>query len=74
VAGREPTPTRSPTCHAVTPSPTAATTSVRADLDPERTAGFVINAWEGTLIEARTTRSTDAFDSFFTIVFGTLLT
>jgi TetR/AcrR family transcriptional repressor of nem operon len=47
---------------------------VRADLDPERTAGFVVNAWEGTLIEARTTRSTDAFDSFFAIVFGTLLT
>jgi TetR/AcrR family transcriptional regulator, transcriptional repressor for nem operon len=48
--------------------------SVRADLDPERTAGFVVNAWEGTLIEARTTRSTDAFDSFFAIVFGALLT
>jgi hypothetical protein len=29
---------------------------------------------EGTLIEARAGRSTDAFDSFFTMVFGTLLT
>jgi TetR/AcrR family transcriptional repressor of nem operon len=47
---------------------------VRADLDPERTAGFIVNAWEGTLIEARATRSTDSFDSFFTIVFGALLT
>jgi TetR/AcrR family transcriptional regulator, transcriptional repressor for nem operon len=48
--------------------------TVRADLDPERTAGFVVNAWEGTLIEVRTSRSTEAFDSFFTIVFGALLT
>jgi TetR/AcrR family transcriptional repressor of nem operon len=47
--------------------------AVRADIDPERTAGFIVNAWEGTLIEARTSRSTDAFDSFFAIVFGTLL-
>lgn len=48
--------------------------AVRAGLDPERMAGFIVNAWEGALIEARASRSTDAFDSFFTIVFGTLLT
>jgi TetR/AcrR family transcriptional regulator, transcriptional repressor for nem operon len=47
--------------------------AVRADLDPGRTARFVLNAWEGTLIDARTGRSTDAFDSFFTLVFDTLL-
>ena len=48
--------------------------TVRAGLNPERTARFIINAWEGTLIEARANRSTDAFDSFFTMVFGALLT
>jgi TetR/AcrR family transcriptional repressor of nem operon len=47
--------------------------TVRAGLDPERMAGFVLNAWEGALIEARVNRSTDAFESFFAIVFGTLL-
>jgi TetR/AcrR family transcriptional repressor of nem operon len=47
--------------------------TVRAGLDPERTARFILNAWEGTLIDARATRSTDAFDSFFTTVFDTLL-
>jgi TetR/AcrR family transcriptional repressor of nem operon len=48
--------------------------SVRAELDPKRTAHFVLNAWEGTLIEVRAERSTDAFDTFFDLVFGTLLT
>jgi TetR/AcrR family transcriptional repressor of nem operon len=48
--------------------------TVRADLDPKTTARFVLNAWEGTLIGARADRSADAFDSFFDIVFGTLLT
>jgi TetR/AcrR family transcriptional repressor of nem operon len=50
------------------------TGAVRADLDPETTARFVLNAWEGALIGARADRSADAFDSFFDIVFGTLLT
>lgn len=48
--------------------------TVRADLDPDKTARFVLNAWEGTLIEARASRAADAFDSFFTTVFDTLLT
>ncbi|MFC4530160.1 TetR/AcrR family transcriptional regulator [Sphaerisporangium dianthi] len=47
---------------------------VRGDLDPATTARFVVNAWEGTLIDARATRSADAFGSFFALVFGTLLT
>jgi TetR/AcrR family transcriptional repressor of nem operon len=47
--------------------------TVRPDIDPERTARFILNAWEGTLIEARATRSTDAFDTFFALVFDTLL-
>lgn len=50
------------------------TGTVRADLDPDKTARFVLNAWEGTLIEARASRAADAFDSFFTTVFDTLLT
>jgi TetR/AcrR family transcriptional repressor of nem operon len=48
--------------------------SIRADLDPATTAKFVLNAWEGTLIEVRATRSADAFDPFFDLVFGVLLT
>ncbi|WP_257028569.1 TetR family transcriptional regulator C-terminal domain-containing protein [Micromonospora purpureochromogenes] len=46
--------------------------TVRADVDPEVTAGFLVNAWEGTLIRARTDRSPAAFDAFFS-VFDTLL-
>jgi TetR/AcrR family transcriptional repressor of nem operon len=47
--------------------------TVRADLDPETTAQFLLSAWEGTLIKARADRSATAFDSFFEVVFGTLL-
>ncbi|WP_158502478.1 TetR/AcrR family transcriptional regulator [Vitiosangium sp. GDMCC 1.1324] len=50
------------------------TGTVRAGLDPQATARFVLNAWEGTLIEARASRSMTAFDTFFGLVFGTLLT
>lgn len=46
--------------------------TIRADVDPEVTAGFLVNAWEGTLIRARTDRSPAAFDAFFS-VFDTLL-
>ncbi|MER6590607.1 TetR family transcriptional regulator C-terminal domain-containing protein [Micromonospora purpureochromogenes] len=46
--------------------------TIRADVDPEVTAGFLVNAWEGTLIRARTDRSPAAFDTFFS-VFDTLL-
>ncbi|MCW2886584.1 MAG: TetR/AcrR family transcriptional regulator, transcriptional repressor for nem operon [Streptosporangiaceae bacterium] len=48
--------------------------TVRAGLDPDTTARFILNAWEGTLIGARADRSADDFDAFFDIVFGTLLT
>ena len=48
--------------------------AVRADLDPDKTALFLLGAWEGALINARVDRSPDAFDSFFDIIFGTLLT
>ena len=48
--------------------------SLRSGLDPQATARFVLSAWEGTLILARADRSGAAFDSFFDLVFGTLLT
>jgi TetR/AcrR family transcriptional regulator, transcriptional repressor for nem operon len=47
--------------------------SIRPDLDPETTARFLLSAWEGTLLAARADRSASAFDSFFTVAFGTLL-
>ncbi|WP_327106238.1 TetR/AcrR family transcriptional regulator [Nonomuraea glycinis] len=47
--------------------------AVRAGLDPEMTARFLLNAWEGTLLRARADRSAEAFDTFFAIAFGPLL-
>ena len=47
--------------------------TVRASLDPDTLARFIVNAWEGAVIGARTDRSTASFDAFFEIVFGTLL-
>ncbi|ETK30562.1 TetR/AcrR family transcriptional regulator [Microbispora sp. ATCC PTA-5024] len=46
---------------------------LRPGLDPEATAVFVLSAWEGTLVRARAERSGEAFDAFFSLVFGTLL-
>jgi TetR/AcrR family transcriptional repressor of nem operon len=47
--------------------------ALRADLDPDTTARFLLSAWEGALINARVDRSANAFDSFFDIAFGALL-
>ncbi|MFD5065693.1 TetR family transcriptional regulator C-terminal domain-containing protein [Streptomyces sp. NPDC058394] len=47
--------------------------AVQADLDPDVTACFLLNAWEGTLIEARATKSDAAFDTFFRMAFGAVL-
>ncbi|MFE5137033.1 TetR family transcriptional regulator C-terminal domain-containing protein [Streptomyces fagopyri] len=47
--------------------------AVRADLDPDSTARFLVNTWEGTLIEARATKSAAAFDTFFSMVFEAVL-
>ncbi|WP_345141838.1 TetR/AcrR family transcriptional regulator [Dactylosporangium darangshiense] len=41
--------------------------------DPEATARFLINAWEGTLLEVRVTASVEAFEPFFALAFGRLL-
>jgi TetR/AcrR family transcriptional repressor of nem operon len=47
--------------------------TVRADLDPDKTAKFLLSAWEGTLISARADRDSEAFDVFFDTVFDTIL-
>jgi TetR/AcrR family transcriptional repressor of nem operon len=47
--------------------------SLRAGVDTRSAARFVINAWEGALLESRAYQCTDAFDNFFTVVFGVLL-
>ncbi|TWV55520.1 TetR family transcriptional regulator [Streptomyces misionensis] len=47
--------------------------TVRAQADAETLAGFILNAWEGTLIGARVERHDQAFAEFFTVVFGDLL-
>jgi TetR/AcrR family transcriptional repressor of nem operon len=47
--------------------------TVRAGLDPAVTARFLLNAWEGAMLGARTARSAESFDAFFTTVFDTLL-
>jgi len=47
--------------------------SLRPQLDPQATPRFVLSAWEGTLISARADRSGAVIDSFFDLVFGTLL-
>jgi hypothetical protein len=47
--------------------------TVRAGLDPDATARFLLNAWEGSLIQARAEKSSAAFDTFFKVAFGVLL-
>ncbi|MFC8075019.1 TetR family transcriptional regulator C-terminal domain-containing protein [Streptomyces sp. NPDC057307] len=47
--------------------------AVAADLDTAKTARFVLNAWEGAIVGARSDRTSESFDAFFDIVFGTLL-
>ena len=47
--------------------------AVRADLDPDKTARFLLSAWEGTLISARADRGAEPFDAFFDTVFETIL-
>lgn len=49
------------------------TGQVAAGLDARELAKFMLDAWEGTLLSARTARSAKAFTSFFDIVFGVLL-
>lgn len=47
--------------------------TIRAALDADRAARFVLDAWQGTLLRTKVVRSAQAFDDFFTIVFEHLL-
>ncbi|MFK4089150.1 TetR/AcrR family transcriptional regulator [Kribbella sp. NPDC020789] len=47
---------------------------IRAGVEPEQLACYLTSAWEGTLLQARVDKSGEAFESFFTITFGMLLT
>lgn len=47
--------------------------AVDPDLDPQATALFILSAWQGAIIAARTERSPAPFDAFFDMVFGKLL-
>jgi TetR/AcrR family transcriptional repressor of nem operon len=47
--------------------------TLRAGLEPEPTARFILAAWEGALIESRARQSADAFANFSATVFGVLL-
>lgn len=46
---------------------------IAAATDARTLARFVLNAWEGTLISARSDRSEASYEVFFDTVFGTLL-
>jgi TetR/AcrR family transcriptional repressor of nem operon len=46
--------------------------SIRKNLDAEQTARYLLSAWEGTLIQARTYRDEKVFDSFFDLTFAGL--
>lgn len=43
------------------------------DLDPGHTAGFILDAWEGALLRAKTEKSAAPVDRFLCVVFGRLL-
>jgi TetR/AcrR family transcriptional repressor of nem operon len=47
--------------------------TVREGLDPVVTARFVLDAWEGALLDARAEQGGASFDAFFEVVFGSLL-
>lgn len=47
--------------------------ALRPGLEPVPTARFIVKAWEGALIETRAYQSGEAFENFFTTVFGLLL-
>ncbi|WP_328519414.1 TetR/AcrR family transcriptional regulator [Kribbella sp. NBC_00359] len=46
---------------------------IRASLDPQQTARYLMSAWEGTLLQARADKTADAFDIFFAVTFDALL-
>lgn len=42
-------------------------------LDPQETARFLYNAWQGAVINSKVTRSQAPFDNFFAVVFDSLM-
>ncbi len=46
---------------------------ITAAMNAEALARFILNAWEGTLISARSEHSEASYEVFFDTVFGTLL-
>lgn len=46
---------------------------VPGDLDPEQTAGFILDAWEGALLRMKTEKSVEPVDRFLRVVFGKIL-
>jgi TetR/AcrR family transcriptional repressor of nem operon len=47
--------------------------TITAALDPDMTARFLLGAWEGALILARSQRTPAAFDAFFATAFDVML-
>jgi TetR/AcrR family transcriptional repressor of nem operon len=47
--------------------------TIRASIDPNITARFIIAAWEGSLTTMRAERTSTALDEFFSVVFDSLL-
>ncbi|MFJ7071903.1 TetR family transcriptional regulator C-terminal domain-containing protein [Streptomyces sp. NPDC098781] len=42
-------------------------------MEADTIARFILGAWEGALVSARSDKSSKAFESFFTVVFGVVL-
>ncbi|MFJ9544461.1 TetR family transcriptional regulator C-terminal domain-containing protein [Streptomyces sp. NPDC101225] len=49
------------------------TGDIDSTVDPDTTAVFLLSAWEGALVAARSSRSATPFDAFFSLVFDRLL-
>ncbi|WP_278313286.1 TetR/AcrR family transcriptional regulator [Lolliginicoccus levis] len=46
---------------------------ISRDIDTNATAHFLLNAWEGALLRARASRSTEPVDAFFALTFDWML-
>jgi TetR/AcrR family transcriptional regulator, transcriptional repressor for nem operon len=46
---------------------------IPAGIDPEETADFIINSWEGTLVRMKVTRDTTPWQMFDRIIFKEML-
>ncbi len=44
------------------------------NLDPDQTAGFILDAWEGALLRMKTEKNVEPLDRFLDFVFGKILT